>query len=135
MERLLKFIIFTWQVHRGGPHSNPGVFDSKADTIITLYYLSQYLLEPSPLMHGTNTFLHRYLHFQSLLTLQSSICSPLVYLKYSVDCSSLGCYGGAGVILAQGSGLKDPVLLQLQRRSQLWLRFSPWCRNFYMLLA
>ena len=27
--------------------------------------------------------------------------------------------------LAQHSGLKDPVLLQLQSRSQLWLGFSP----------
>ena len=25
------------------------------------------------------------------------------------------------------------VLLQLQYRSQLWLQFSPWLRNFHML--
>ena len=28
---------------------------------------------------------------------------------------------------------KDLVLLPLWRRSWLWLRFSPWPRNFYML--
>ena len=27
---------------------------------------------------------------------------------------------------------KDPVLLQLWHRSQLWLRFHPWPRNFHM---
>lgn len=27
---------------------------------------------------------------------------------------------------------KDPVLLQLWCRSQLWIRFSPWSRNFYI---
>ena len=27
------------------------------------------------------------------------------------------------------SGLKFPVLLQLQCRSQLWLRFNPWPRE------
>ena len=30
------------------------------------------------------------------------------------------------------SGLKDPALLQLWRRSQLWLTFNPWPRNFHM---
>ena len=33
---------------------------------------------------------------------------------------------------ARHSGLKDPVLPQLLRRSQLWLGFSPWPRNFHM---
>ena len=30
-------------------------------------------------------------------------------------------------------GLKDPALVWLQNRSQLWLVFSPWPRNFHML--
>ena len=30
------------------------------------------------------------------------------------------------------SGLKDPALLQLQPRSQLWLGFNPWPGNFQM---
>ena len=30
-------------------------------------------------------------------------------------------------------GLKDLALLQLQCSLQLWLRFSPWPRNFHML--
>ena len=29
-------------------------------------------------------------------------------------------------------GVKDPALPQLQCRWQLWLRFSPWPRNFHM---
>ena len=29
--------------------------------------------------------------------------------------------------------VKDPALLQLQCRSQLWLGFSPWPGNFHML--
>ena len=33
---------------------------------------------------------------------------------------------------AQHSGLKDPALPQLQRGSQLWLRFDPWPGNFPM---
>ena len=35
--------------------------------------------------------------------------------------------------LDQWSGLKDPVLPQLWCRSQLWLGFSIWPRNFHML--
>ena len=34
--------------------------------------------------------------------------------------------------LAQPSGLKDLALPQLQQRSHLWLRFSPWHGNFFM---
>ena len=34
--------------------------------------------------------------------------------------------------LAWSSRLKDPALLQLEHRSQLWLKFSPWPRNFPM---
>ena len=33
---------------------------------------------------------------------------------------------------ALGSGLKDLVLPQLQHRSQLWLGFNPWSRNFHV---
>ena len=33
------------------------------------------------------------------------------------------------------SGLNDPMLLQLQGRSQLCFRFSPWSRNFHMPLS
>ena len=33
---------------------------------------------------------------------------------------------------AQHSGLKDPALPQLWCRSQLWLGFNPWPRNFHM---
>ena len=29
--------------------------------------------------------------------------------------------------------VKNLVLLQLWHRSQLWLRFDPWSRNFHML--
>ena len=32
-----------------------------------------------------------------------------------------------------GGGLKDPVFLQLQHRSQLWIRFRPCPGNFHML--
>ena len=35
----------------------------------------------------------------------------------------------SGLILAWHSGLKDPALLQLKHRSQLWLRSDPWPRN------
>ena len=35
----------------------------------------------------------------------------------------------------QHSGLKDLVLPQLWYRSKLWLGFSPWLGNFYMLWA
>jgi len=31
------------------------------------------------------------------------------------------------------SGLKDPALWQLWRRSELWLGFSPWPRNVHVL--
>ena len=34
--------------------------------------------------------------------------------------------------LAQDSGLKDPALLQLWRRSQLQLRFIPWPGDIHM---
>ena len=34
--------------------------------------------------------------------------------------------------LAWYSGLKDPMLLQLWCRSQLWLGFSPWPGNFHL---
>ena len=34
--------------------------------------------------------------------------------------------------LAQHNGLKDLALLQLWRRSQLWLRVNPWPRNIHM---
>ena len=34
---------------------------------------------------------------------------------------------------AQHSGLKDPALLHLWHRSQMWLRFSSWPRNFCLL--
>ena len=34
--------------------------------------------------------------------------------------------------LAWHIGLKDPVLPQLQCRSQLQLGFNPWPRNFHM---
>ena len=30
----------------------------------------------------------------------------------------------------QCSGLKDPVLIHLQHRLQLWLGFNPWPSNF-----
>ena len=33
---------------------------------------------------------------------------------------------------AQHSGLKDPALLKLWRRLQLWLGFDPRPRNFHM---
>ena len=34
--------------------------------------------------------------------------------------------------LAQGNGLKDPVLLQLWYGLLLWLRLNSWPRNFHM---
>ena len=34
--------------------------------------------------------------------------------------------------LAWDSELKDLALLRLQRRLQLWLRFSPWPGKFHM---
>ena len=34
--------------------------------------------------------------------------------------------------LAQGSGLRDLVLLKLWCTLQTWLGFSPWPRNFHM---
>ena len=41
--------------------------------------------------------------------------------------------GGAGWITGLAQWIKDLVLLQLWHRSQLWLRFNPWPRNFHML--
>ena len=35
--------------------------------------------------------------------------------------------------LDQHSGLKDPALLQLQCKSQMWFGFNSWPRNFHML--
>ena len=35
--------------------------------------------------------------------------------------------------LAPHCGLKDPTLMQLQLKSQLWLRFNPCPKNFHML--
>ena len=34
--------------------------------------------------------------------------------------------------LARSSELKDPVLPQLQLKSQLWVGFNPWPGNFCM---
>ena len=36
---------------------------------------------------------------------------------------------------AQHRGLKNSTLLQLWQRSQLWLGFNPWPRNFHVLLV
>ena len=46
---------------------------------------------------------------------------------------ALGCCGGMGSIPGWCSGLKDLALPQLRYRSQLWLGFNPWPRNFHML--
>ena len=41
--------------------------------------------------------------------------------------------GGASLIPGPAKWVKDLALWQLCRRWQLWLRFDPWPRNFYML--
>ena len=41
--------------------------------------------------------------------------------------------GGAGLMPSQVQWVKDPALLRLWCRPQLWLGFSPWSRNFHML--
>ena len=38
--------------------------------------------------------------------------------------------GGAGLIPSPGQWVKDVALLQLWCRSQLWLRFDPWTRDY-----
>ena len=40
--------------------------------------------------------------------------------------------GGTSSIPGSAQRVKEPVLLQLWYRSQLWLGFSPWPRNFHM---
>ena len=42
---------------------------------------------------------------------------------------------GSSSIPGLAQWVKDPALLPLQCRSQLWLRFDPWLRNFHMLLG
>ena len=41
--------------------------------------------------------------------------------------------GHMGLILSPKQQVKDPALLQLWRRSQLWLRFNPCPKNFHIL--
>ena len=40
--------------------------------------------------------------------------------------------GGAGLIPSLAQWVKDPVLVQLCHRSQLWFRLDPWPGNFHM---
>jgi len=42
-------------------------------------------------------------------------------------------WGGAGWIPGLVQWVKDPVLLQLRPRSQLWLRLDPWWELPYAL--
>ena len=41
--------------------------------------------------------------------------------------------GIAGLIPSPAQWVKDLALLQLWHKSQMWLRFDPWPRNFHML--
>ena len=41
--------------------------------------------------------------------------------------------GSVGLILGLASLVKDPALLQLWHRPQLWLGFDPWPGNFHTL--
>ena len=45
------------------------------------------------------------------------------------------CCGGTGSSPSPAQWVKDLVLPQVWRRSQLWLRFDPWPGNFHMLLV
>jgi len=49
-----------------------------------------------------------------------------------VDDSACLC-GGVGLIPGPVQWVKDPAMLQLQHRSQLWFGFDPWPRNFHTL--
>ena len=40
--------------------------------------------------------------------------------------------GSTGLTPGQAQQLKDVELPQLWHRSQLWLRFNPWTKNFHM---
>lgn len=45
--------------------------------------------------------------------------------------NNLACLcGGAGLIPSLAQWVKDMALPQLWHRSQLWIRFDPWLRNF-----
>ena len=48
------------------------------------------------------------------------------------NCNGFGHCRCAGLIPGLHSGLKNPMLTQLWCRSQLWLGFSSWPRNFHM---
>ena len=51
----------------------------------------------------------------------------------STGVNDLACLcGGASSITNLVQWVKDPELLQLWYRSQLWLGFHPWPRNFHM---
>ena len=47
--------------------------------------------------------------------------------------NDLACLCGvSGLILSPRQWVKDPALLQLWHRLQMWLGFCPWPRNFHL---
>ena len=65
-----------------------------------------------------------------------SLESKTSFLHLESNCRGLGHCGGTGLILNQYSDLKYPRIRCCHRcgigRSQLWLGFNPWPRNFHM---
>ena len=48
--------------------------------------------------------------------------------------NDLAClHGGTGSIPSPAQRVKDPALLQMWHRLQLWLQFDPWPGNFHVL--
>ena len=54
---------------------------------------------------------------------------------FKIQLQPLGSRQRLGSLPGQARGVKAPVLLQMQRRSQLWLRFNPWPRELPYALS
>ena len=79
-----------------------------------------------------NTILLRPVHEQALQSgLDHKVPSGVPTVVWWFNYLACLC-GGACSIPSPVGWVKDPALLQLWHRSQLWFRFDPWPRNFHM---